>query len=67
MATDDMSRQGEVDCLIDEFIDILACPDCGGTVRREGDHLSCDSCGRIFPIVNGIPVMLADGGEGAES
>ena len=45
---------------IDEFIDILACPACGGAISREGDELCCNDCSRRYPIVNGIPVMMVE-------
>lgn len=50
-------RQAET---VDEFIDILACPACRGTIRREGEELCCNDCGRRYPIVDGIPVMMVD-------
>jgi len=45
---------------IDEFLDILACPACGGSIRREGQRLHCETCLRQYPIVDGIPVMLVE-------
>ena len=31
------------------------CPVCRSSVRESGDSLTCTSCGREFPVVNGIP------------
>jgi uncharacterized protein YbaR (Trm112 family) len=43
------------------LFDLLACPACKRPVVRSGDEgLRCTSCARIYPIVNGVPVMLAD-------
>ncbi len=52
---------------IAEYIEILRCPACAGKGRGEltavkEDWLACD-CGRQYPIVEGIPVMLPDEGE----
>lgn len=42
-------------------IELLACPACRGALTREEDrHLVCRSCGRIFPVQDGIPVLLVD-------
>lgn len=48
-----------------EFLEILACPACKGEVRldEEAERITCQSCGRRYPIRNGIPVMLIDEAE----
>ncbi|MCO5175548.1 MAG: glycosyltransferase [Thermomicrobiales bacterium] len=43
-----------------ELLDIVACPACKTKVRLEGEELICDSCGRRYPIEDGIPIMLVD-------
>ena len=53
----------------EEVVRVLACPACRGTVERTEDRqgLRCTACERIYPIVEGIPVMLvgeARGGKG---
>ncbi|MCL5104470.1 MAG: Trm112 family protein [Armatimonadetes bacterium] len=43
-----------------ELLDILACPACDdrpGVELKDG-VLQCPKCGRIYPIENGIPIML---------
>jgi uncharacterized protein YbaR (Trm112 family) len=44
------------------LLEILVCPACHGGIRPlEGDEgLECSECGRIYPIRDGIPVMLVD-------
>ena len=44
------------------LLDLLRCPACRGVVRPHDQErgLLCASCGRIYPIVDGIPVMLVD-------
>jgi len=48
----------------DELLAILACPACHTSVERQDDGLLCPTCGRLFPIRNGIPVMLLSEAEG---
>ena len=45
-----------------ELLDILACPQCKGDIRltEKGDGLICDACKLVYPIKDGIPVMLID-------
>ncbi|MGB9409279.1 MAG: Trm112 family protein [Terracidiphilus sp.] len=37
----------------------LACPACLGALRLEEVQLICVACGRVYPIVDGIPVLIA--------
>lgn len=55
--------------LADENIAILRCPCCRGgikfepaasTVPEPERALVCVSCGRLFPIINGVPDLMAD-------
>ena len=39
---------------------LLACPVCLGDVHRAGDELTCAGCGRVYPIRNGLPHLLAE-------
>jgi hypothetical protein len=38
----------------------LACPVCLGALSHEQSRLFCMSCGRAYPIIDGIPVLIAD-------
>ncbi|MGD0521680.1 MAG: Trm112 family protein [Terracidiphilus sp.] len=40
-------------------VDLLACPACLGGLRLEEGKLVCAECGRVYPIVDGIPVLIA--------
>jgi uncharacterized protein YbaR (Trm112 family) len=45
------------------LLDILRCPDehhAELTYDAEAQTLTCTQCRRIFPIVDGIPVLLLD-------
>jgi hypothetical protein len=58
-----------------QLLEILACPDTHHaplTYDVDAQTLTCTECGRVFPIRDGIPVLLldeavrpADGGDGA--
>jgi uncharacterized protein YbaR (Trm112 family) len=44
------------------LLEILICPACHGNISElEADNgLECSKCGRVYPIREGIPVMLVD-------
>jgi len=44
-----------------ELLEILACPICRVEVipTPDGDGLKCVKCGRIYPVIDDIPIMLA--------
>lgn len=44
------------------LLEILVCPECHERVREleAGNGLECVGCGRIYPVKDGIPVMLVD-------
>jgi uncharacterized protein YbaR (Trm112 family) len=39
-------------------VDQLACPACLGELRLDEGKLVCAECGRIYPVVDGIPVLI---------
>jgi len=51
-----------------ELLDILACPLCKTEVKlvgnkKSGFGLKCIKCNRVYPVKDGIPVMLVDEAE----
>jgi uncharacterized protein len=44
----------------------LACPVCRGSLCADPARLVCSSCGRAYPVVDGIPVLLAERAEAAD-
>ncbi len=44
------------------LLEILACPACTSPLRLDepAAELVCTSCGRAYPIRDGIPVLLVD-------
>lgn len=50
-----------------QLLEILACPSpdhaplrAGSPGDPEADALTCTECGRVFPVRDGIPVLLLD-------
>jgi uncharacterized protein YbaR (Trm112 family) len=46
-----------------ELMAILQCPVCHSRVEESGDQIACTGCGRVYPVRDGVPHMLADGAE----
>ena len=44
---------------------VLGCPKCGGKLeyRDPPETLTCRPCGLVFPVEDGIPVLLLDEAE----
>lgn len=44
------------------LLEILVCPECKTPVRliKDGKALRCDTCRRVYPIEDDVPVMLID-------
>jgi uncharacterized protein YbaR (Trm112 family) len=44
------------------LLEILICPACRGELAPVDDDrgLECATCGRVYPVRDGIPVMLVD-------
>jgi uncharacterized protein YbaR (Trm112 family) len=38
----------------------LVCPVCRQSLTLDEDSVRCTACGRRYPILDGIPVLLAD-------
>jgi uncharacterized protein YbaR (Trm112 family) len=55
----------EKEVISKDLLDILACPVCKTDVElmeyKTGEHgLKCAKCKKVYPIKDGIPVMLVD-------
>ena len=44
------------------LLDILVCPECRVSVEPVDDEtgLRCGTCRRVYPVRDGIPIMLVD-------
>ena len=38
----------------------LACPACQGELALAGGAIRCRGCGRSYPLIDGIPVLIAE-------
>jgi hypothetical protein len=54
---DNPKRPFHIDAAV---LDLLACPVCLGGLSVQEERLVCAACGRGFPIVDGIPVLIAE-------
>ena len=45
---------------LNSILDRLACPVCLGGLRLGDSRLHCEGCGRVYPVVDGIPVLIPD-------
>lgn len=45
-----------------QLLNLLRCPVCEERpeLREEGDELVCTECARRYPVMNGIPRLVAD-------
>ena len=52
-----------------DLMDILACPKCKKPVVQDGETIKCTNpdCGLVYPIRDGIPVMLIEEAEAPQS
>ena len=49
-----------VNSIPQDLLEILVCPVDHGKVHLTGEELVCETCGRAYPVRDGIPVMLVD-------
>jgi LSD1 subclass zinc finger protein len=45
-----------------DLLDILVCPVCKKplALKNDGQSLKCGECHRVYPVRDGIPIMLVD-------
>jgi hypothetical protein len=45
-----------------ELLDILVCPACKNPLvqKETGESLKCGECHRVYPVRDGIPILLVD-------
>jgi uncharacterized protein YbaR (Trm112 family) len=48
---------------LQQWADKLACPACSGALRVTEATVTCINCAHIYPIVDGIPVLIAERAE----
>ncbi len=52
------SSQSEFQSRFAELRDLLACPACESELQIDAQRVVCVGCGRSYPIVDGIPVLI---------
>jgi uncharacterized protein YbaR (Trm112 family) len=64
MSSGDSAQSGAFDARV---LDQLACPVCFGELRlnASGLRIYCAGCLRVYPLVDGIPVLIAERAEKA--
>ena len=53
-----------------ELLEILACPDAHHTplvYDEPGQTLTCPECGRVYPIIDGLPELLLEDASRSEA
>ncbi len=45
---------------LEQVLDLLACPACLGALRATPTSFACEDCGRLYPVLDGIPILLID-------
>ena len=45
---------------IREVLELIVCPACQGRLTLAEGTVDCEVCGRRYPVVDGIPVLLVD-------
>jgi uncharacterized protein YbaR (Trm112 family) len=43
-----------------QLLEILACPACKSPLSLGEETLKCSSCSRVYPIRDGIPILLVE-------
>lgn len=41
-----------------DLLELLICPACHGKLTEQQEALTCSGCRRIYPIEDGIPILL---------
>ena len=42
-----------------EILDLIVCPACHGRLVLQSTEILCDRCGRRYPVLDQIPVLIA--------
>ena len=64
MPTHPKSSQPDFEALFARVQDVVACPACFGELRVDHLRLICEKCAKVYPVVDGIPLLIAEEPEG---
>ena len=59
-ATERVLREAALTPLSDALWAVLRCPEDRGELRREGEAVVCGRCGRRYPVVAGVPLLVVE-------
>jgi len=45
----------------------VACPVCFGELSVTAEHATCAACRRVYPVTDGIPVLIGDRAEAPQA
>ena len=45
---------------IREVLELIVCPACQGQLTLAESTVNCEVCGRRYPVVDGIPILLVE-------
>lgn len=63
MVVDEVGKPATGDALSPVLMELLVCPVDKQDLRLLELRLACTTCGRVYPIEDGIPNMLVEDGE----
>jgi uncharacterized protein YbaR (Trm112 family) len=43
-----------------ELLAVMRCPDCGSSLSLARETATCESCGRAYPVVGNVPILLIE-------
>lgn len=46
--------------LLASILDQIACPACFSALCLDATDLVCEGCGRIYPVIDGIPALIPE-------
>jgi SAM-dependent methyltransferase len=60
MALSQLADSGRLVPLTPALRAVLRCPDCGEALEASSDEFACSECGRRYPVVGDVPVLLEE-------
>ena len=56
-STEPLGRNAMLD---QDLVRLLACPVCQAGIAPHRERLICQGCARVYPVQDGIPILLPD-------
>jgi SAM-dependent methyltransferase len=50
---------GDIPAVLREYASIIVCPSCRNPLKAADQNISCQSCGAVYPIEGGIPLLYS--------